>query len=265
MTNRVREYVQRLSIEDLHKIAESWEKWEGEGVTAHDSPLRSHALAALPEMDSSSYIVTRMRDLAFETFRHLYYREVQENFVNGLTGKTEAQEHAEWDNLRTIAASVDDKWHKGTHEGFSLPAGKYWVGDLCYVMPDPMRRKYLELSEEHEGKFTVDGVTFGVFSTMHGDGTYPYKRTTERVVNQNTIIEHHRVDGIPVDAGSIGITPWDALPWGIDYSDGIVVEFKCELWCAAYTQGKKASGELYFGGIIVETNPKDENDDDCGC
>lgn len=71
--NRVREYVEKLSFEELHQIVDEWEKWEQSGVTAKDSPMRVHAVKAWPEMDESSYIVQRMRDVSFEVFRRFFY------------------------------------------------------------------------------------------------------------------------------------------------------------------------------------------------
>lgn len=224
-SNRVRDYVQSLPIKELRKIADSWEDWEKDGHTPLDSPLRSHALRAQPEMAPSEYIVQRMRDLAFETFRYLYYAT----------------------SLKTV------NWrHKGSEEGFSLPAGKYWIGDLCYVQPNSMRRVYLDLSEENEGKFTIHGVTFGIFPTKHGDGEYPY----QIIENPKTKLVFEGNGHLSVDSGRIGIIPWKDLPFGTDYSSGCVVEFANEFF--SHVSG---DGKIHFGSVTVDTNPKDTEND----
>jgi hypothetical protein len=197
-------------------------------------------MKALPEMDGSTYIVTRMRDLAFEVFRHLYYMS----------------------NPKIVK---DRRWIDSERD-FSLPAGRYWIGDPCYVQLDHVRKVYLGLSEECEGKFTVDGVTFGVFPTKHGDGSYPWKvvESTRRgtVVHHTDNVPTLPASLIPVDSGRIGIIPFDSLPWGTDYGTGIVVTFDHEFVCCIDNDGE----DLNFGGIVVMTNPKEDYEDaDAGC
>ena len=76
-----------------------------------------------------------------------------------------------------------------------MPAGHYYVGDLCYVM-HPQWNEVCDIMfagrTDHgcnEGEFTLaNGVKFAVYNTAHGDGEYPDQKG-------NTY---------PVDAGCIG-------------------------------------------------------------
>jgi hypothetical protein len=73
-----------------------------------------------------------------------------------------------------------------------MKAGKYWVGDLCYVLKDRWS-EVCELiivnSKCLDGIFTLkDGTEFAIFSTAYGDGEYPDQ------------FGHH----YGVDSGSIG-------------------------------------------------------------
>lgn len=57
-----------------------------------------------------------------------------------------------------------------------MPAGKYYVGDLCYVM-HPEWNEFCDITiKDHtclEGEFNLkDGRRFATYSTAYGDGTY---------------------------------------------------------------------------------------------
>lgn len=58
----------------------------------------------------------------------------------------------------------------------TMPAGKYYIGDLCYVLHDEWD-EVCELMFENEhkcdGEFTLkDGRRFATYSTKYGDGGY---------------------------------------------------------------------------------------------
>lgn len=77
----------------------------------------------------------------------------------------------------------------------TMKAGRYYVGDLCYVM-HPQWDEVCELlfagREDggcNEGEFQLaNGVRFAIYNTQHGDGTYPDQEGNM----------------YPVDAGCIG-------------------------------------------------------------
>ena len=255
--NRVREYVEKLSFEELHQIVDEWEKWEQSGVTAKDSPMRVHAIKAWPEMDESSYIVQRMRDVSFEVFRRFFYETLgaARESASALTGKTEKQEHEEWDKLRTIAREKNYR-HEGTDSYFVMPAGEYWIGDPCYVQPDDLRKIYLDLSDELKGMFTIKGVTFGAFSTKHGDGSYPWELKSPYTFEENPSRVVSWTEEIPVDSGTIGIIPLKSIIPNDGPVSGLIVHFSTTIIC------QKINGKIYFGNLEIDTDPKVTDDDD---
>ena len=76
----------------------------------------------------------------------------------------------------------------------TMPAGKYYIGDLCYVMHDAWDEACElffppgHLPRGVEGEFTLkDGRRFASFSTAHGDGTYCSSIDTEHSVDSGSI------------------------------------------------------------------------------
>ena len=73
----------------------------------------------------------------------------------------------------------------------TMPAGRYYVGDLCYVM-HPEWKEFCELTLKGEqcldGEFTLaDGRRFATFRTAYGDGTYRSNIGTEHSVDAGLI------------------------------------------------------------------------------
>lgn len=74
----------------------------------------------------------------------------------------------------------------------TMPAGTYYIGDLCYVM-HPEWDEFCEITIEgnnvKDGEFALkDGRQFATYCTLYGDGQY-----------RSNIGSYH-----PVDAGLIG-------------------------------------------------------------
>lgn len=58
-----------------------------------------------------------------------------------------------------------------------MPAGRYYIGDLCYVMTDDEWKEFCNITLKDnrvlDGEFQLpDGRRFATYSTAHGDGTY---------------------------------------------------------------------------------------------
>lgn len=124
----------------------------------------------------------------------------------------------------------------------TMPAGRYYIGDLCYVMhpewnevcnlffpPDAPPRGV-------EGEFSLkDGRRFASFSTAYGDGTYRSNIGTDHSVDAG-IIGCIRVEDIRDDA----------------YDDierlGAIVEFDQPF------EVDSDAGLLKFGHVQIETN-----------
>lgn len=127
-----------------------------------------------------------------------------------------------------------------------MPPGKYYVGDLCYVM-HPQWDEFCDITigqEIRDGEFTLStGVRFASYSTFHGDGSY--------------FDQENRAYG--VDAGLIGCIRFD----DIDDPDpqihgGQIIEFKEPF------ETSEDGGVISFGHIRIDTKGEDEeeNEDD---
>lgn len=130
-----------------------------------------------------------------------------------------------------------------------MPAGRYYIGDLCYVMHDVWDEAVsLMFPPNHsgqgvDGEFTLrDGRRFANFGTRWGDGTYTSNIRTRHLV----------------DSGSIGcIRVEDIRDNTYDNIEtlGAVVEF------AQPFEVSEDSGLICFGAVEIETNPEYEFDE----
>jgi hypothetical protein len=127
-----------------------------------------------------------------------------------------------------------------------MKAGKYWVGDLCYVFDDDwsdVLNVIIDGDKCLEGEFNLaDGRRFALFNTAYGDGQY---------YDQNG-------HSYSVDAGSIGCILVDDIKAN-KYADltkcGNIVEFKEDFAC--YSD----NGIIHIGHLEIDTDPKDDWDD----
>lgn len=143
-----------------------------------------------------------------------------------------------------------------------LPAGTYYVGDLCYVLDCEDDDVWAEICENHfsgyEEAALKDGRRFAIFPTLHGDGMYPTDTGKE----------------CGVDSGTIGcVLISDLKAEGRDF-----VNRRGDL-CAVMTFDSPfevrsdEDGKIWFGDRWVDTgnNPDDEEDewgsdyDPCTC
>ena len=132
-----------------------------------------------------------------------------------------------------------------------MPAGQYYVGDLCYVMSDAEWDEFCSITiQGHRclsGEFVMsDGRRFATYQTAYGDGEY-----RDQFGNR-----------YGVDAGLIGcIRIKDIRVEKYNMKDlGSIVEFKTD-FVTSYQDGV-----IQFGHIMIDTDPnfEDEYDyDDC--
>jgi hypothetical protein len=128
-----------------------------------------------------------------------------------------------------------------------LPAGTYYIGDLCYVMDnewDDVCSKIIVDNTVVEGEFVLDdGRIFANFSTAHGDGVY----------------SDNQDKNYAVDSGSIGCIKIDDIrnPNNEDIKRlGNIVTFDAPFNC--HSNGKV----ITFGHkIAIDTDPPDDYDD----
>ncbi len=128
----------------------------------------------------------------------------------------------------------------------TMPAGKYYIGDLCYVM-HPEWDEFCDLTIKGnqclDGEFTLkDGRRFASFGTAYGDGTY----------RSNIGTEHS------VDAGLIGCIRVEDIR-DDQYSNieelGAIVEFDKQF------EVSEDQGLIVFGHVQIETAGSDDWDD----
>lgn len=129
-----------------------------------------------------------------------------------------------------------------SNETFKMPAGRYFVGDLCYVM-HPQWEEFCDLTivgnDCVDGQFALkNGVKFAQFRTEYGDGRYDDQLGNE----------------YPVDAGLIGCILVD------DISDteawmkgGNIIDFPADFECYA-----EEGGTLNFGHISIQTGDDED-------
>lgn len=127
-----------------------------------------------------------------------------------------------------------------------LPAGKWWIGDLCYVMHDEWNEVCDKLDFNGRNGAVhqlADGRKFGVAFTAHGDGTY----------SSNVGFT------FGVDAGLIGCILVDDIKKtpSNDLSLGKVVEFT-QPFTVSYTD---KGGVIHIGHVEVYTDHWDDEEE----
>lgn len=142
------------------------------------------------------------------------------------------------------------KRHIKLWEGFSnpyssdednmMPPGKYWIGDLCYVMHDKWDR-FCEITIDGQdlryGKVDVDGTEVAFLGTKYGDGSYNDQMGRT----------------YPVDAGLIGaIKVDDITDPNANIKDGNIIDFSSP-W-----KFYDDDGLLIFGKIAIQTNDEED-------
>lgn len=124
-----------------------------------------------------------------------------------------------------------------------MKAGKYYVGDLCYVMHDKWDAFCEQTIVGHDvldGEFVVGGVNVATYCTKYGDGVYTDKEGRQ----------------YPVDAGLIGcINVEDIAPTELENLHlGNVIEF------AKPFNACSRNGVIYFGEVEIDTGDSEEDE-----
>ena len=127
----------------------------------------------------------------------------------------------------------------------TVPAGQYVIGDPCYAVPYEDWDALLASCNYFQNPIGyvegINGKHFVLaFGTRWGDGCYAGSDGKE----------------YPVDAGLIGLVPVELVD---DMSEhyGNVVTFNKPTVCSSNGDGK-----LRFGGIVIDTDPEEEQDED---
>lgn len=130
----------------------------------------------------------------------------------------------------------------------TMPAGSYWIGDLCYVLEDSwdeVCELYFESesnSDNPGGEFTLsDGRKFAMYGTRWGDGVYKDQNGRSFGVDSGTL-------------GCILVSDIDN-----DFNDlGHVTSFRNE-----FTTGYAGSDQsvIKFGHVQIDTDAYELEDE----
>jgi len=131
-----------------------------------------------------------------------------------------------------------------------MPPGKYYVGDLCYVMTNEDWREFCDITLDgqkvKDGEFEFkDGRRFATYSTAFGDGVY-----------------HDQYGhSYSVDAGLIGCILVEDIKSN-KYDNlldlGAILEFDTEFVTSGGRGESGWEGTIQFGYVYIETNPVEE-------
>lgn len=125
-----------------------------------------------------------------------------------------------------------------------LEPGKYWIGDLCYVLNDD---EWDEVCDQIHYRpidtvLLKNGKVLYVMSTAYGDGVY--QSNTEKLY--------------AVDSGTIGIIRYSDLSKFADTDEsGHVYESDLD-----FELDREQKGVLIFGGEVIDTRYEDDYDHD---
>lgn len=138
-----------------------------------------------------------------------------------------------------------------TTETNRLPAGTYYVGDLCYVVPDADWPEFCDRMFPGDDSYVIgvfenrEGINYASFGTKYGDGCYGDYQLRE----------------YSVDSGTIGCIPVCALKeFDVEKIErlGNIVEFP-----TAFEIGyDEATGTITFGHVDIVTGDEYGEDDD---
>lgn len=134
-----------------------------------------------------------------------------------------------------------------------MQAGKYYVGDLCYVMNDDeweqVCARTIQGKSFADGEFELnDGRKFAIYGTSWGDGGY----------------QDYYGNEYSVDSGSIGCIKLEDIK-AEKYGDierlGAIVEFETNFVTGGGRGTKGWNGIIQFGRIAIETDPVYDEDE----
>ncbi|CAB4159416.1 hypothetical protein UFOVP699_152 [uncultured Caudovirales phage] len=126
-----------------------------------------------------------------------------------------------------------------------MQAGKYYVGDLCYVLNDRWDEVCDLIIVDHkclDGEFELkDGTRFAIYGTKWGDGVY----------------RDQHGNGYPVDSGSIGCVLVEDITEGeLDDGLGNIFDFK-----ESFTTDSD-DGIIQIGDVEIDTRGESDDEED---
>lgn len=138
-----------------------------------------------------------------------------------------------------------------------MPAGKYWIGDLCYVLHERWKQVCEAMSPPHykgeiDGEFFFDdGLEIAIFNTGIGDGEFPLHGRDGKLVAK-----------LGVDSGTIGCVLLERIDRSVEKNDvelGAVVDIDRQFTPRADDE----SGVIMkFGRFVVDCAGGEEDEED---
>lgn len=130
----------------------------------------------------------------------------------------------------------------------TMPAGIYYVGDLCYVMDDEWNEVCDIIFDEgnlQEGEFMLlGGRKFSMFGTKWGDGSYNDQKGNTYLVDSGTI-------------GAILLSDIDLKNKKNDIDGGNIISFKTDFDCSGGGNNSKWNGIIRIGNILIDTGEEE--------
>ena len=131
-----------------------------------------------------------------------------------------------------------------------MQSGKYYIGDLCYVMSDADWTEVCELTIKGnaciDGEFTLkDGRRFAMYGTRWGDGEY----------------RDQYGNSYCVDSGSIGCILESDISQSFQNTDGKLITFETPFVTGGGRGTTDWEGTIQFGRISIETDATYEDDE----
>jgi hypothetical protein len=135
-----------------------------------------------------------------------------------------------------------------------MQAGKYYIGDLCYVLDDDEWDEVCSIiikgNNFFDGEFVLeDGREFAIYSTAYGDGEY----------------NDYYGNSYSVDSGSIGCIRIEDIKNVKNKIDiellGAIVNFDTQFVTGGGRGTKGWEGIIQFGHVVIETNPTYEEEE----
>jgi hypothetical protein len=134
----------------------------------------------------------------------------------------------------------------------SMTAGRYYIGDLCYVMSDEEWDEVCSITIKDnkciEGEFNLkDGRRFALYGTAWGDGLY------------NDQYGH----SYAVDSGTIGCILESDIKENIDdiLQLGALIDMNTPFVTSGGRGDPDWEGIIQFGTVMIETSPVEYMDD----
>ncbi len=134
-----------------------------------------------------------------------------------------------------------------------LPAGKYYIGDPCYVISREDWDSILEATNffEGDGLFTFRGHKLAVYSTAWGDGLYPGYCHVDSSLHS-----------FGVDSGLLGAVPEELVS-----EEAKSKVDAAEMWIAVEEIGslvcwKEGRGLIHLGPVSIVTDEEYDEDEE---